>query len=179
MTIHKLRVILDTNDDIFRDIDIHAEATLMNLHDAIIEAFGIDKGEMASFYHTDDTWTQGEEIPMVDMGANPDAAAMDQVHVEDLLVRPGDRLLYVYDFLSMWTFFVEYVEQFEGENDASYPVVSLSYGETPSEAPSKDFSGEEGNSKKGNGLFGNAFGDEEEEDEDYDGDFNEDVDLWS
>lgn len=170
--IHKLRVILDTKEDIFRDLDVPADFTLMQLHSTLLSAFGIAEGEMASFYHTDENWSQGEEIPMLDMGT-PDSASMQQVHVEDLLVRPADRLLYVYDYLNMWTFFVEFVTVFEGSEE-EYPTVSLSYGETPKEAPSKDFGGEP---ERSSGLFGGAF-DEEDEDEEYDGDFHEGEGMW-
>lgn len=172
-TIHKVRVILDTQEDIFRDLELKADHTLEVLHRSILRAFNIDEGEMASFYHTDDVWGQGEEIPMLDMGSNPDAAAMDQVHVEDLLVRPGDRLLYVYDFLNMWTFFVEFIQTIDPEDGIEYPHVSLTFGEAPVEAPAKDFGGQ-APSSGGGGLFGGAFDDEEEDDDNYDGDFHED-----
>lgn len=168
--IHKLRVILDTEEDIFRDIETPADHTLAGLHAAILSAFSIQDGEMASFYHTDDNWVQGEEIPMLDMGGNPDAAEMNQVHVEDLLAKPGDRLLYVYDYLNMWTFFVEFVQMLESEEGIEYPHVSLEFGEAPKEAPSKDFGATTGS---GGGLFGGAFDEEDEEDEDYDGGLEE------
>lgn len=176
--IHKLRIILDSSEDVFRDIDIAADSTLMELHASILGAFGIEDGEMASFYHTDEEWGQGEEIPMLDMGESPDAASMHQIHVEDLLVRNGDRLLYVYDYLNMWTFFVEFVQVFDGESGVEYPIVSLTYGDTPKEAPSKDFGGAD--TPKGGGLFGGAFDEEEDPDGDeYDGDFHESDDIWS
>ncbi|KAB2814886.1 IS1096 element passenger TnpR family protein [Phaeocystidibacter luteus] len=173
--IHKLRVILDTEEDIFRDIDILADQTLLQLHEAILGAFGIADGEMASYYHTDEEWAQGEEIPMVDMGNNPDAAAMHQIHVEDLLVRSGDRLLYVYDYLNMWTFFIEFVQTLDPTEGTTYPTVSLSYGDAPKEAPSKDFG--ETTGSKNSGLFGGAFDEEEGEDE-YDGDLHEGEGMW-
>lgn len=175
--IHKLRVILDTKEDIFRDIDVPAESTLEQLHLAVLSAFNIADGEMASFYHTDENWTQGEEIPMLDMGNHPDAAAMHQIHVEDLLVRNGDRMLYVYDYLNMWTFFVEFIQIIEAEEGVEYPHVSLTYGEAPKEAPTKDFGG---TSASGGGLFGGAFDEEDEDgDDEYDGDFHESDDVWS
>lgn len=173
--IHKLRVILDTEEDIFRDVEIAADNNLTDLNDAILDAFGIKSGEMASFYHTDENWAQGEEIPMVDMGHDPDSAAMHQVHVEDLLVRGGDRLLYVYDFLHMWTFFVEFIEAIEPQEGVTYPNVSLVFGETPDEAPTKDF-GSAPNAGKSS-LFGGAF-DEEDEDDSYDGDLPEGEGMW-
>ena len=60
--IYKFRVILDAKEDIFRDIAIEKEATLEDLHNTIVNAFGFDGSEMASFYTCDDEWNQGEEI---------------------------------------------------------------------------------------------------------------------
>ena len=48
--IYKFRAILDAEEDIFRDIAIEKEATLEDLHNALVNAFGFDGTEMASFY---------------------------------------------------------------------------------------------------------------------------------
>ena len=40
--IYKFRAILDAEDDVFRDIAIHQEDTLEDLHNAIVNAFGFD-----------------------------------------------------------------------------------------------------------------------------------------
>ena len=52
--IYKFRAILDTKEDIFRDIAIEKTNTLEDLHNAIVNAFGFDGTEMASFYMCDD-----------------------------------------------------------------------------------------------------------------------------
>ena len=39
-SIMRLRVILDTEDDVFRDIEIETDAPLMHLHFAVLDAFG-------------------------------------------------------------------------------------------------------------------------------------------
>ena len=65
MTIYGFRVILDYKQaDIFRDIEISSEATFEDLHNSIVQAFALDSGEMASFYKSDEQWTQGEEISL-------------------------------------------------------------------------------------------------------------------
>ena len=47
--IYRLRVILDndTDDDIFRDIEIRKTDTLEDLHNSITQSFGFDGSEMA------------------------------------------------------------------------------------------------------------------------------------
>ena len=66
--VYKFRVILDAEDDVFRDIAILDNDTLEDLHNAIFNAFGFDGMEVASFYTCDATWNQDEEIPMFDTG---------------------------------------------------------------------------------------------------------------
>ena len=69
--VYKFRVILDAEEDIFRDIAILAEDTLEDLHNAIFNSFGFDGMEVASFYTCDDTWNQEDEIAMFDTGDIP------------------------------------------------------------------------------------------------------------
>ena len=69
--VYKFRVILDAEEDVFRDIAILESDTLEDLHNAIVNAFGFDGLEVASFYTCDDTWNQEDEIPMFDSGDIP------------------------------------------------------------------------------------------------------------
>ena len=47
--IYRIRVILDVDDDVLRDIEISSTSTLEDLHNAIIQSFGFLGNEMASF----------------------------------------------------------------------------------------------------------------------------------
>ena len=62
--IYRFRVIFDndTDQDVFRDLEIRETDTMEDLHNAIAQSFGFDGLEMASFYISDDNWNQGEEI---------------------------------------------------------------------------------------------------------------------
>src|SRR5690606_7082430 len=106
--IHKYRVILDTEEDIFRDIAILDTDTLEDLHNTISNAFGFDGNEMASFYTCDDQWNQNEEIPLFDTGDTPgEQSTMKDFVLQDILHQEQTKIIYVYDFLNMFTFFVE------------------------------------------------------------------------
>lgn len=50
MNIFKFRVIIDTEEDVFRDIEIATDADFKSLHKNILKAFEWKEGEMASFY---------------------------------------------------------------------------------------------------------------------------------
>lgn len=159
--IYRFRVILDTEEDIFRDIEIEANANLEEFHDAITQSFGFDGSEMASFYTTNEFWEEEDEIALFDVGDEPgQARIMSETAIADVVSEDDPRLLYVYDFLSMWTFMVELGDVGEREEGKTYPNLMFAHGQIPDTAPEKEFTSEPIN----------------QEDEDYDM-FDEDFDL--
>lgn len=141
--IYKIRVILDTEEDIFRDIEIEQGNTLEDFHNAITQAFGFMGDEMASFYTCDEEWNQDQEIALFDMSEHgSDVQLMNETVLEDVLTENSPKLIYVYDFLSMWTFFVELADIVKKEDGHSYPNVLFSFGELPDSPPEKTFESE-------------------------------------
>ena len=47
--IFRIRIILDTKEDIIRDIEIENNSTFKDLHTEILKSFQFDGNEMASF----------------------------------------------------------------------------------------------------------------------------------
>ncbi len=137
--IYKIRIILDAQDDIFRDIEISAKDSLEDFHNAITQAFGFLGNEMASFYTCDERWNQEEEIALFDMSDSGDVRLMNETFLEDVLTKKAPKLIYVYDFLSMWTFFIELADIVEKEDGRSYPNMLFSFGELPDSPPEKKF----------------------------------------
>ena len=139
--VYKFRVILDTEEDVFRDIAILQEDTLEDLHNAIVNAFGFDGLEVASFYTCDDTWNQEDEIPMFDSGdVLGENKIMNDFLLSDILHSDNTKIIYVYDFINMWTFLVE-LAAVEGSVEIGmvYPNLLFSHGEMPAEAMEKHF----------------------------------------
>lgn len=159
--VYKFRVILDAEEDVFRDIAILSTDSLEDLHNAIVNAFGFDGLEIASFYTCDDEWIQEDEIPLFDTG-DDDKRSMGEYTLDSLLDLDRTKIIYVYDFLNMWTFFVELAAIEEPESGASYPELLFSHGEMPAEAPEKEFGSDDD-------MFGDDF------DDDYD---DEDLDMF-
>src|SRR5688500_8770765 len=101
--VYKFRVILDAEEDVFRDIAIQDNDSLEDLHNAIVNAFGFDGMEVASFYTSDDQWNQDEEIPMFDTGDVPgEQKVMADYVLADVLDEENTKIIYVYDFINMW-----------------------------------------------------------------------------
>jgi hypothetical protein len=138
--IYKFRAILDAEEDIFRDIAILSEDTLEDLHNTIFNSFGFDGMEVASFYTCDDTWNQEDEIPMFDSGDVPgEQKTMSDYQLEDLLDKQNTKIIYVYDFINMWTFLVELAAIEDQTPGNIYPETIFSHGEMPDEAIEKNF----------------------------------------
>ena len=141
--IYKFRAILDAEDDVFRDIAIDENNTLEDLHNAIVNAFGFDGMEVASFYTCDDTWNQEDEIPMFDSGdVLGEQKTMSDYTLNDLLDLEQTKIIYVYDFIDMWTFLVELAAIEEPIIGETYPILLFSHGVLPAEATEKKFEAE-------------------------------------
>lgn len=138
--VYKFRAILDVEEDIFRDIAILAEDTLEDLHNAIFNSFGFDGMEVASFYTCDSTWNQEDEISLFDTGdVLGEQKIMSDYQLSDILDKENTKIIYVYDFINMWTFLVE-LASFEDEIVGNtYPETLFSHGEMPDEAFEKNF----------------------------------------
>ncbi len=136
MRIFHIRILLDSSKDIFRDIEIEETATFLDLHNTIIEAFKFSGMEMASFYKSNKDWDKGEEIALIDMMNDPDQEpirAMSDTPLHELMHDTGDKMLYLYDFMRMWIFFVELVNEVDRRADVTYPEIVLWVGNAPAE----------------------------------------------
>ena len=138
---YKFRVILDSKEDVIREIAILRDFTLEELHQTILSAFGFDGIEMASFYHTDNQWNQGDEIPLVNMNEQVGGLSqMSDYKLEVLFTKQHSKLIYVYDFMNLWSFFVEFISVYKEEvEDKNIPLLLLSLGDVPNTAPKKEF----------------------------------------
>lgn len=143
--IYRFRVILDndTEDDVFRDLEIRETDTMEDLHNIITQSFGFDGMEMASFYVSDEEWNQGEEIAMFDVSeAGNKVKMMSTTVIKDMVHEASTKLIYVYDFMNMWTFYVELAEIVEEAEGTDYPNLMFVHGQIPDEAPEKTFEAE-------------------------------------
>ncbi len=139
--VYKFRVILDTEEDIFRDIAILEDDTLEDFHNAIVNAFDFDGLEIASFYTCDNEWNQEDEISLFDTGdVLGEQKVMSDYQLSSLLDKHQTKIIYVYDFLNMWTFLIELAAIEEIEAGESYPSTLFSHGIMPLGTAEEEFS---------------------------------------
>lgn len=164
MSIYKFRVLLESNSEepIFRDIEIKSTQNFDDLHEIIVAAYGFDNTQMASFYISDEQWNKGQEIALFDMNIEGDKNKI--LVMEDTLINTqincvGAHLLYCYDFLNMQNFFIELIDlKVKEDKEAFYPRVVYSQGEAPKNEPNTDGMTEE---EMANALLKDAGFDED------------------
>jgi Plasmid pRiA4b ORF-3-like protein len=171
VNIYKFRVVIDTEEDVFRDIEIDTLSTFESLHNAILDAFDFEGGEMASFYMSNESWEKGLEIPLMEMDARESGKAgmsMKNTKLEDLVSKPGEKVLYVYDFLRMWCFYIELVEIKKDKPSTIYPRVAMAFGDAPSQdSKEMDLYGEEFSEDEFDELNDNDEGGEAEDADEF------------
>lgn len=136
--IYKIRVILDTKEDVFRDIEIKEKQTLFTLYKGIISAFSLQGDELASFYESNEDWEQKKEIPLEDMSDDGTDETMADFYIKEVFQKIGDRMIFVYDYLDLWTFFVELISVEDKPAVLNYPLTVYRFGSMPLKAPKKD-----------------------------------------
>jgi hypothetical protein len=96
---------------------------------------------MASFYTVDEEWNQINEISLMNFDESTDS--MDSILIANILNNQNTKLLYIYDFMNMWTFYVELIEEAQEINNILYPRIIFSVGNVPEKAPDKKFTNED------------------------------------
>ncbi|MFH1320822.1 MAG: plasmid pRiA4b ORF-3 family protein [Bacteroidota bacterium] len=136
MKVYRFRVVIEDDNEIFRDIEVTANQTFKDFHIAIQKAFGFDGSQMASFYLSDKDWNKGEEVTLYNMNEEEDAdkeeiLVMNQTKLSALIKKVNQKVLYVFDFLNGWTFYIELIKIASQKVEIDYPVCVKSVGKAP------------------------------------------------
>ncbi|MCD8177219.1 MAG: hypothetical protein LUE98_07280 [Tannerellaceae bacterium] len=130
--VFRFLIISDEVDDFLREIKIDAEATFLDLQNAILESVGYAGDQMTSFFICDDDWSKRTEITLVDMdrSSEEDTYIMEDTRLEELLEDEEQKLLFVFDYMTERSFFMELREIIPGQ-DMDAAVCSKSQGVPP------------------------------------------------
>lgn len=137
--IYTFRLVSDEVDNFMREIKIDADATFLDLRNAICDSVGYDKAQMNSFYLCDDGWEKTREISLEDMGddMSQEVYLMDESVISDLVEDEGQRLIFTFDYLTDRSFFMELKEAEPGKH-LSAPLCSRKQGNPPAETVDLD-----------------------------------------
>lgn len=147
--VYKVRVILDSKDSIFRDIEIKEKQTLWNLHLGIKSAFSLQGDDLSMFTLLDEEGIELKSVPLEDMSDDGDGEIMSDVYLMEAFQKVGDKIQFQYGFIELWEFFCELVEIIDEKPAVNYPITVFRFGNVPLKAPSK--SG--GSSKAASAVF--------------------------
>ena len=133
----KFRIISNVKEDVLRDIIIDSNIKLIQFSRVISNAFGFDSSEISTFHYSNQDWEQLEEIKIFKI--DDDDEIMDNVPISNFFISEGDKLIFIYDFLNYWTFFVELYDLDDIKTiDKDFNILN-SIGEVPDKPPSNIF----------------------------------------
>ncbi len=139
MAVYRFRIIIEDHEDVFREIEIKSTQTFEDLHKKIQEAFKFDASQLASFYMSDDSWRKGKEITLMDMSEDDQEKTpiMSKSILADYIDDPHQKIIYIFDFLAMWTFYLELVKIQKDDPKVTYPQIVRSVGAAPKQYKNK------------------------------------------
>lgn len=145
MAVLKFRIYLEEDDSIYRDIAIKHTQNFVDLHEAILAAYGFDKKHKATFFRSNDFWQKGKKITL-EFYENENSSScqlMQDSIVGNKIKEPNQKFIYLYDFNKNWTFLVELISVSKEENiKLSYPALVRVEGIAPSQYGLKSILGE-------------------------------------
>ena len=143
MAVYRFRITVEDNEDVYREIDIQGKQHFEDLHRAIQEAIGFDNSKDASFFISNDFWKKGQEIALNPPPADdddddddrrnpkPKPKLMHKSKIVEYIDDPHQRLLYVFDPIAKWTFYVELIKIGTDEPKIMYPKCTRTVGAAP------------------------------------------------
>lgn len=116
------------------EIVIDSEDTFLRLRNTILDAAGYDKDQIDSFYICDDEWNKEKEVTYADMDldSDEDAWLMDETHLDELLEDEGQKLKFVFDYMTERYFFMKLKETIPGKSMHD-PLCTRKEGKAPKE----------------------------------------------
>ena len=130
--VFNFRIVSDEVDNFRREIKIDADMTFLDLRNAICNAVNFDKHQMCSFFLCDNNWEKEKEITLEDMDVDSDQDVwlMDETILSDYLEDEGQRMIFVFDYMTDRAFFIELKEIITGKKLID-PVCTCSMGTPP------------------------------------------------
>jgi hypothetical protein len=137
MHVYKFRVALDDTEEFIRDIEMESKHTFEDFHKTLIDAIGFDGSQLASFFVADNNWRKYKEITLLDMvdpeieNGESNTEMMRNTRLCDFIEDPHQRFIYVYDYIKMWSFYIELLKIQTAEKNIKYPRCVKTIGDLP------------------------------------------------
>lgn len=132
--VFRFLMLSDEMEDFKREIQIDADATFLDLHKAILSSVNYKEGEMSSFFICSDNWEKEREITLTEMdtSSEEDSYVMEDSVLNDFLEDEKQKLMYVFDYMTERSFFIELREIITGK-DLDEAICTKSIGDAPTQ----------------------------------------------
>lgn len=132
--VYRFKLVSDEVSNFSREYEIDSSATFLQLRNAILDSVDYSKDDFNSFFLCDDEWQKHEEITLEDMGSSSDQDiwVMGDTPLSDLIEEDGQKLFFVFDYMTERGFFMEMKESFPGKT-LSDPICVLKRGKAPAQ----------------------------------------------
>lgn len=132
--VFRFRIVSDEVTNFCREIEIDADASFLQLRNAILDCVDYTKDEMSSFYLCNDEWEKNEEVTLEDMGSasDEDIWIMEDTPLSELIEDEGQHIAFVFDYLTERCFYMELKEVITGRT-MSDPLCTRKEGKAPAQ----------------------------------------------
>lgn len=132
--VYKFKLVSDEVSNFSREIEIDANASFLQLRNAILDSVDYTKDDIDSFFLCDDEWNREEEITLEDMGSSSDQDIwiMEDTPLNELIEDEGQKLVFVFNYLTERSFFMEMKEAIPGRT-LSDPICTVKRGKAPAQ----------------------------------------------
>ncbi len=133
--IHRFKVSLKNNSDIWRIIDIKENQMLSSLHKAIFKAFGRVEEHEYSFFLSNKPYDKESEFTSPGSDTSRERKFATRIRIDSLALYGGPKFLYLFDYGDELWHEVELINVTQRVTRASYPRVVKKQGKSPPQYP--------------------------------------------
>lgn len=121
------------------EIAIDSEDTFLRLRNVILDAAGYNKEQIDSFYICDEDWQKEREVTYIDMDTDSDEDAwiMEDTHLSELLDEEGQKIKFVFDYMTERYFYMR-LKEIEPGKSLRDPLCERKVGKAPIEMVDMD-----------------------------------------
>lgn len=136
---HVLRISLQDDRSIYRELEIDGQKTLFVLAKSIVQAFDFEFDHAFGFYpvlHGRDVLRSSPRYEIfADMDGESGARSVKKTKVKDVFGKLGEKMLFLFDYGDDWRFEVVLIGFGEKAPTTRYPKLLKSQGVSPEQYP--------------------------------------------
>lgn len=126
MAVYRIRVFIEDDHDIYRDIEILGRQRFADLHRQIVQSFNFEQGQPAEYISSDQQWYEGDTVVALD--ANLEG---DHQKIVNHINFPRQRFLCITSSYKEVGLALELQKILKEEEGATYPRYTKSEGAPP------------------------------------------------